>query len=297
MKIQNTTIVVSFFCIWLSGYFSQQLQLISAFVLVFTFGILHGANDLVILNKMQGKIVLLSNFKLLFVYLMTILTMVCLFYLVPIVGLVIFVLISAYHFGEQHWLSKLKTDINGIKIFELIYGSFILLLLFQFHCNEVKKIVLEITNISITVYQITTTFKIVAVLLIVMTLYLFLKTSEIKKIIFLETFLLLIFTVIFKIASLMWGFAIYFVFWHSIPSLVEQVKYLHGNWNKQNFLLYCKSAVWYWVISLIGIAILFYFLENKKLFEALFFSFLAAITFPHVLVMLLMFQKKKVLNA
>ena len=294
MKFQRFAIVISFFFIWLSGFLTEQLQMLTAFLLVFSFGILHGANDLVILNKMQGKNDSTSYFKNLLFYILTVFSTVFLLYLFPILGVLIFVLISAYHFGEQHWLFKLETDSKLINLFVIIYGSFILLLLFQFHSKEVKLIVFEITNYPISEFYIKITFKIVALLLAITTLILFLKTKKIKNILILETFLLVVFSIIFKVASLLWGFAIYFVFWHSIPSLIVQVKYLYGNWNKKTFLLYCKSAALYWIVSLIGIGILFYFLKEKKLFQALFFCFLAAITFPHIIVMIYMFQKNNV---
>ncbi len=292
MKVHNLTIVISFFCIWLSGYFSQQIQLFSAFILVFSFGILHGANDIVILNKMQEKTVIISKIKLLFYYITTVLVTVCLFYFIPIVGLLFFVLLSAYHFGEQHWHSKLASQLKIVRFFQLIYGCFILFLLFQFHFQEVKKVVFEITNLSITKFYNQFIFYVLTFLLLVTGLYLAIKSKKFKFSLLIEVFYLIIFALIFKITTLLWGFAIYFIFWHSIPSLIEQITFLYGNWSKTNFLSYCKSASGYWFVSIIGIVVLYYFLDDKKLFEALFFSFLAAITFPHVIVMLLMFQKK-----
>ena len=283
MKIQNLTIVTSFFCIWLSGYFSQQIQVFSAFILVFSFGILHGANDIVILNKMQEKTAFLSKFKLLICYLIIILVTVCLFYFIPIFGLLFFVLLSAYHFGEQHWHSKLESQFKFNRFFQFVYGSFILFLLFQFHFQEVKQVVFEITSLSISKFYNQLIFYVLTALLIITGAYLAFKNKKFKQILLLEFFYLIIFALIFKITTLIWGFAIYFIFWHSIPSLVEQITFLYGNWSRQNFISYCKSALGYWLISIIGIAVMYYFLNDKKLFEALFFSFLAAITFPHIL--------------
>ena len=108
----------------------------------------------------------------------------------------------------------------------------------------------------------------------------------------LETFYLLVFAVLFRVSSLIWGFAIYFIIWHSIPSIINQVNYLSGEFNKKNFGKYIKSAFVYWMISLIGIATLYLLFKDIKIFNALFFSFLAAITFPHVLVIFILFKKK-----
>jgi hypothetical protein len=44
--------------------------------------------------------------------------------------------------------------------------------------------------------------------------------------------------------------------------------------------------------SLIGIGLLYFLFRDKEIFNAIFFSFLAAITFPHVLVILKMMHQK-----
>jgi Brp/Blh family beta-carotene 15,15'-monooxygenase len=103
---------------------------------------------------------------------------------------------------------------------------------------------------------------------------------------------LLVFAIIFKASSLIWGFALYFILWHSIPSIIEQMNFLYSNLSIQNFISYCKSAAVYWVISIVGIILLYLLLKDKKLFNAIFFSFLAAITFPHVIVITKIFNKK-----
>jgi Brp/Blh family beta-carotene 15,15'-monooxygenase len=130
------------------------------------------------------------------------------------------------------------------------------------------------------------------VTLVALGIYYSSKLIEFKNRVLLETFYLLVFTVIFRVSSLIWGFAIYFIIWHSIPSIINQIKYLNGEFNKKNFWKYIKSAFVYWLISLIGIATLYLLFKDIKIFNALFFSFLAAITFPHVLVIFILFKKK-----
>jgi hypothetical protein len=62
------------------------------------------------------------------------------------------------------------------------------------------------------------------------------------------------------------------------------------------FIAYCRSAGIYWLVSIIGIALIYFTLKEEKLFNALFFSFLAAITFPHTVVITRMFRGKKKAN-
>jgi len=130
-------------------------------------------------------------------------------------------------------------------------------------------------------------------LLVILGIYFVRINETFKNKWFLETFYLLVFTIIFKVSSLIWGFAIYFILWHSIPSIINQISYLNGSFNWKNFVVYIQNAFIYWIVSLIGIVILYYLFRDVKLFNAIFFSFLAAITFPHVAVLFLVFKRNK----
>ena len=87
-------------------------------------------------------------------------------------------------------------------------------------------------------------------------------------------------------ASLIWAFAIYFILWHSIPSLIDQITLLYGKTTFRNGMRYLKNSALYWIAAMLSLVVAFFFLGDAEYgFLPLFFSFLAAITFPHVLVM------------
>jgi Brp/Blh family beta-carotene 15,15'-monooxygenase len=173
-----------------------------------------------------------------------------------------------------------------------VYGIFILFLLFTFHSDEVQKIVFAITGVNFPLFYIPLFLKISSSIFIVVGLY-FLSIQAIPiKILITEIFYLIVFAVIFKSSSLIWGFALYFVLWHSLPSIIDQIKFVYGYFSFANFISYCKSALIYWAASLIGISILYVIFKDEKIFNALFFSFLASITFPHVFVVTKMFNRK-----
>jgi hypothetical protein len=54
-----------------------------------------------------------------------------------------------------------------------------------------------------------------------------------------------------------------------------------------------KTAFPYWLASIIGITIVFFIFKDDTIFNAIFFSFIAAVTFPHALVINKMFDNKK----
>ena len=293
MKIQRISIVFSFFCIWLTSLLTQQVQYFSAFCIILTFGILHGANDIVLLNKMKKNSPKNINILFLARYVLIVLITVLFFYVFPQIALLSFILISSFHFGEQHWNMQILESKKIIApIFYFVYGYFILFLLFNFHIVEVQEIIAKLIDYTVSRIWIEVNFIIASILLVFGFLYLYIYEANFRNNVFLEVFYLVLFSLIFKMASLLWGFAIYFIFWHSIPSLVDQIGFLYGSYSKANFILYCKSAFWYWIISIFGIGILYFSFKDEKLFEALFFAFLAAITFPHVWVIVAMFRSK-----
>jgi Brp/Blh family beta-carotene 15,15'-monooxygenase len=293
-KYSNISIVVSFFGLWIDSFFSHQVQIIIGFLLIFSFGILHGANDLLLIENIKGEKYPLPFFKIVGYYVLVVLVGALLFYLIPWLALVLFLIVSAYHFGEQQWQSLNQKASKWFSVlFQFIYGTTILFLLFAFHLPEVQKIIFQITQISIDTLYVLTALKIIVGIFILSGLYLYWKFEIVRKQLLTETLYLLLFIIIFKSSSLIWAFALYFVLWHSIPSIIDQTKFLYGNCSFTLFVTYCKSALLYWGISILGISVLYFVFRQEQLFNALFFSFLAAITFPHVLVITRMFSGKE----
>lgn len=293
IKYSNVAIVASFLGLWIDSFFNHRSQIFVGFLLIFTFGILHGANDLLLIDKLIYKKKTNSRLKILLSYISVVLIGSLLFYIIPWVTLSAFVIVSGYHFGEQQWESLNKNSFKFlVEIFQLVYGLFILFLLFNFHSDEVQKIVFAISGVNFPSFFIPLFLKIFGAIFIVIGLY-FLSIKGIAISTFItEIFYLVVFTIIFKSSSLIWGFALYFVLWHSLPSIIDQIKFVYGYFSLTNFISYFKSALIYWIASLLGISILYLVFKDEKIFNALFFSFLASITFPHVFVVTKMFNRK-----
>lgn len=293
IKYSNVAIVASFLGLWIASFFNHRSQIFVGFLLIFTFGILHGANDLLLIDKLIYKKKTNSRLKILLSYISVVLIGSLLFYIIPWVTLSAFVIVSGYHFGEQQWESLNKNSFKFlVEIFQLVYGLFILFLLFNFHSDEVQKIVFAITGVNFPSFFIPLFLKIFGAIFIVLGLY-FLSIKGIAISTFItEIFYLVVFTIIFKSSSLIWGFSLYFVLWHSLPSIIDQIKFVYGCFSLTNFISYIKSALIYWIASLLGISILYLVFKDEKIFNALFFSFLASITFPHVFVVTKMFNRK-----
>ena len=292
-KNSNLSILASFLGLWTTSFFENQFQLFFGFLLIFSFGILHGANDLVVFKKIAVTKKPISYIKLLLSYITVVSFSALIFVIIPWLALLLFILISGYHFGEQHWQGLEHYNFKWIQpIYQFNYGIFILLLLFVFHAKEVEQIIFSITNVNIEFINLAYVLDFFGITLSMFFAYYYYKSIKFKQKIVEELLYLLVFAILFKVGSLIWGFALYFIFWHSIPSLHDQITFLYGKYSFKNFKLYFKSAFIYWIISLFGIVVLYLFFMDETIFDALFFSFLAAITFPHAFVIVKMSQQK-----
>jgi len=294
MKIYNYSIVLSFLSLWLNSYFPADNLYLLGFVIILTFGIIHGANDVVIINKNFKTLKNRSLYFIIGFYLTIVVVSALLFTFLPDFALLFFIIVSAYHFGEQHWHSVLAYTNKVIKmLFEFLYGSFIFCLIFYFHLEEVEFIVSNICNYTVDLSFMDYLLAIDGILMVLLGVYLF-RTNRLFKIQIGEQLLyLLVLAMVFRVSSLIWSFAIYFVLWHSIPSIHDQITHLYNEVNKKTILEYLKKAFIYWLFSIVGLMVFYWLFNDTKVFEALLFSFIAAITFPHVIVIFKMFNNKK----
>ena len=287
MNNKNIFTILTLLALCGSFLFNTRTQLAISVFLVFSLGIIHGANDIKIMRKVQSN--RNSFLKLLFLYLLSIFFVGLIFLWLPKIALAVFIIISAYHFGEQHF-NGLEVASGYLKyIFFVSYGLTLIYCLLYFNSDIATKIIKQIARIQINESHFMWLTLFSLIVLFLSGLLIILKKGLNRW--YLEIVYLLVLYFLFYNSSLVWGFAIYFVVWHSIPSLLDQVKFLSGTLSKKSIVDYLKSSIIYWVLSLIGLFVFVYFFkENDQLFLTLFFTFLAAITFPHVLVMHKLFK-------
>ncbi len=285
MQFRAIAIVSTIFLLWISTFVQQELESLLAYVFIFSFGILHGSNDIALLEVRENKKKSWSYLKILTSYLFFIGLTAVLFYVLPVIGLLVFILLSAYHFGEEHWRDKLNDSSFLGRIFYMLYGLLVLFFLFQAHSTEVIGLIDSIAGVGISegVFQ-----WMPFILLSLAMFYSFFFLKALRTLIFnsKDLLYLIVFFVVFNATSLLWAFAIYFIIWHALPSLMAQVSYLYGDISQLNMLRYLRSSIGYWAISLVGIyGIYWFFSLDETNFLPIFFPILAALTFPHVLVM------------
>ena len=115
---------------------------------VLTVGILHGANDLEILSKkFKGSLNHLYT-RFLILYLMVVLLGAAFFFIIPSFTLILFVIFSSYHFGEQHWGERLSMNYANFTFYTL-YGALVFFMIFTLQYDDVVFIINEISGYTL----------------------------------------------------------------------------------------------------------------------------------------------------
>ena len=292
-KIIIFRIAVATFFIILSCLFSVNYQDMVGFSLILSVGLIHGANDLLIIKRNTSSDTNFSQFKSFIKYFGIVLAGVIFFYFFPSFALISFILVSIYHFGEQHIEAiPLDKNLKNSRRYISIISHGILLFTIIFMNNT--KVVVDVFS-SFNIVFLNYNFLII-ILIITSILYasiLIIKKDLqpflISEILFFGFFYFLSIT-----SSLILCFSVYFIFFHSILSIKDQVKYIYGSNNSKSLKRYIKNSLPYFILALIFL-ILFYIyteIDNNDLLPII-FTFLAAITFPHVLVIEKMYRTMK----
>ena len=292
-KIIKSRTLIFLISIGLSYLLPVIYQDIVGFVLILSIGVIHGANDLLIIKKYTKKDSLKNQISYFLYYLGLVLLGFLFFYVFPSIALLSFVLVSIYHFGEQHWESiSLTIDkYKGGKIFPIIlHGSIFFLMIFKNNIDVVNDVLSNFIPIFLdhVVLQI--------LLILLFSIYmLILLSSDLFRRHFLGEFLFFILLYLLTMKStLIFGFSIYFIFFHSILSIKDQVSYIYEDDKSKYIKKYLINALPYFLLALFFLIGFYLFVDIESInILPIIFTFLAAITFPHVIVIEKMYSSMK----
>lgn len=276
----------------------QLIILLTGFVLL---GIPHGAADILVARyQSESSRSRFSLLSFLLSYLLQIGIAGLLLWLLPITALLLFLSISAYHFGETD-LKHLSTETWLGKLLITSYGLLILFFLLLTHMDEVQPIIAMVSDnwewrpvlSAIAHYQQLLLGIIFIGFLVICFLYFQASpsASEVESGNFLLR-LALIIIILYELPLLL-GFSFYFVIWHSSLSMQSIICYLKksNNYRPQQLfghMALCSS------IALAGTAIFILSwgdINGKNQLLWYCFAALALLTAPHMLVMRTMYKR------
>jgi len=290
IKLRLYLILFAFFLFLIESVFvlnnSTQISFLIAVLILF--GVPHGALDLYIdqhLHKSESnqKIFLLK-------YIANIIAYAVVWYFFPVAALIIFILITAYHFGEMDWLGKTDNIIQ--KIAYSVIGLLWILLLLSKNINFALQIFIRMersafnesqwTTLAGKIYPITLIgLALVYIILFFFKAHFFSKNKYYYYLILQQAIL-----ISFALYMPLWlCFAIYFGFWHSILSF-DKIRITFGMPNNfigwKNLLL---KAAPFSIMAWFGFVYITFLTLNSKdasgIFTLLFIS-LSVLALPHL---------------
>ena len=280
--MSKAKIISTIFIICLSLFPLNNIDIIIAVFLILSLGLVHGACDITLISTKlnTSSIKIKTGFIILYVFIAFLSFTIV--YSLPIIGFISFLLISSYHFGEQHFHKKLSN--SKLKFYHFLsYGSLIFLIMIETNKKSVYEILKPLLNIemhTVPIQMMLYIFSFIIILLWVID-YKNLKFSIPK-----EIFNLIVICVLFYKTGLIVSFATYFVIWHSVPSIYDQIEFLYKKVTLKTLLQYLKKSGSYWAISIAGLTILV--LKGDVIGESFYrvsYSFLVSVTIPHILLM------------
>jgi Brp/Blh family beta-carotene 15,15'-monooxygenase len=204
-----------------------------------------------------------------------------LWWLLPVAALIAFLAMSAYHFGQSHFLEQGQLQPKEGMLY-LLKGSFFLSVILFGDWEMTQEILSPILTISLP-----ENYRLLSMGLLMACSLLGYGWKN-RSLSLGDALDYLVLVPILYLSPLLISFAVYFGFWHSLPSMLAEYKYLSQHPTFNSPLKFGKQLLPFSGISLIGItAILIIgmkFLDSSQLY-LLFFVMISLISLPHILYM------------
>jgi Brp/Blh family beta-carotene 15,15'-monooxygenase len=256
--------------------------------LVLLVGLPHGATDFLLFQRIIG-VQLTRNqvFRFFIYYLGAVLGYFLVWLFFPVFALILFLGFSAYHFGQSNW-HYLKAPRWLSSIVYMVWGSFALGGAILWHWEESSIFIQQLIGSDMSAWSAATMGTIQWVLLLVtflLTISLRLLSNIGHSNLVRELLNLGVLAFMLYFTPLLVGFTLYFTLWHSLESMLNQVKFFKGKWPTFTLVQYYRQATPYTVlavIGLIGLICCHSLLFNNISLISIFLIFISCVTLPHL---------------
>ena len=273
-KLAGLILALSIIFFGLESSYSILLFLI----VMLSIGIPHGSVDHIIafINPKARKFD--SKFIFYTTYLSLIIFNIIIWVLSPFLGLLVFLIISCYHFGETQVIGYNPTD---NRILNFVIGANILLSLFLNNIVELQEILYIIPQFA--TLDLSAFDSVFFLLISVGILMLSIVNFDIKRKVPLYAEITILYMVFFH-TDLLTSFALYFGFCHSLPMLMLEFK----EFKTENFIKFYLKTLPFTILSIFFGFLLYQFnndlltSDNLILFV---FIVISSLTLPHVFIM------------
>jgi beta-carotene 15,15'-dioxygenase len=257
---------------------------------VFIIGIPHGAIDHIMASELYGLRNSLKDHILFYAsYLLIMLFIAFLWIYIPIAGMVLFLAISIYHFGQADMEDFLKSSTPNVTWY-ITRGTLIIGLIIFADTSTSYPIMAEAMRLDLTTFANVMPDPLYATGFIIL-VYTGLTLFGLSKNNFTNNFSFIadsiIITLLLLITGPLIGFAVYFALWHSIGHVNEMKKFFEAKNKSLTIIEFYKKAAPFTLISLLGLVLLFYINQLMQLegeFVTLMFILISVLTLPHLFI-------------
>ena len=261
-KILALGLIITLFCLFV--HLSVNVQLILLTIILLVTGIPHGSLDYYLEEeqylKHQKKI---NRVLFLTKYLLYMLLYAVLWFFFPNLSLLVFICITAYHFGEIDWVLKINTWLNSMLMFG--YGLMMILFIITIHIHDTARLIyilvkgrFSMQQIIITGVDLTLYCEIGFVLIIMLILIIRKRINWTLADISVFSMQTLLLYVICSMLPFYLSFTFYFGIWHSALSfdvIRKQLNFTNSipgmEENDHKMPAFCRNCFCYLILFLL----------------------------------------------
>lgn len=295
------TFIVSLLCIGVAIFspgFAQAAAPWLVLISVFIIGIPHGAIDHIMAAELYGLNQTLKDHLLFYgSYLFIMLLVALLWYFFPAGGMILFLAISIYHFGqadmEDFMISK---PLNWI--WHLARGTLIIGLIIFSNPAVTYPIISEAVRIDPSQFYALMPDAATGIIFLITMYIAVISAGVIMKRIERAANLLIdsaLITLLIMITGPLIGFAVYFALWHSAGHVNEMREYFSSRSKELTLAGFYLKSLPFTIVSVLGLAMLVginsaFGLDEQ--FLTLMFILISVLTLPHMIIVHKMYNEK-----
>lgn len=266
---------------------SNQMALCLPFILFI--GIPHGAID----NLLYLREKKLNNTQFIAIYLTVVFANVLLWMLMPICAYLVFLIISAYHFGQSQFAHYFKETGALQRLLAISWGVSILSALIYFNIEEIQNIMLAdehflVFDLLHQAQHMHYLFLVSSMITLSIMVLLTIKKAIKKEMFLLEMVVFFLILVSFEVMPFLIGFTLYFVILHSMKVLNEEYNFLSSKKEVRSWKGFISLLAPLTLFSFAGIALIFLLIYLELIpysYGYCLLIIISSITLPHVFVM------------
>ncbi len=295
--VAATLLVTAFsiaFPVWM-----QSVEPYLVLVLVLILGVPHGATDLTIFKAFAKRVSWKGLIIFSIAYLGVIGLYAAMWWALPVQAFGLFLIMSVYHFGQSNLAPIVYDNRPTAVLHYLIWGATALFVPVLLHAEHAQAIVVAMTSYSFPLPEPSQLLFIIwsIVGLNVLSFVLLLIFGKISVTVFVRELIhLVVLLQMFFYTSLLLGFTIYFVFWHSLASVIDQNNFFQRkiqSYRWQHFLWLALPVAL--TGCLLVVFIRYYLPEGLVLSHEIMgyiFIGLSLLTLPHMLLVDQLYKQK-----